>query len=178
MPVKFRKSEPDPGHAVRRPRRAGTRALGPDQKPRLTVRVDKDGVPSIQLFEAEGQLAVHVGRDSLGQTSVGVFDQGRPRAALKASDKCGIVSAVHDGGQARATMVGMEAAGEIMLVNPDMKVAVKLSTQGQHGEGLVTVNHSNGHAAVILSALPDHGCVLVNDRAGQMKYSLPDPRNI
>ena len=151
---------------------------GPDQKPRLTVRVDPAGVPSVELLDAAGRVAILLGRDSLGQTSVGVFDQGRPRAALKASDQCGIVSAVHNGGQTRATMVGMEDAGEIMLVNPDMKVAVKLSTRGQHGEGLITVNHSNGKAAVILASLPDHGCVLVNDRAGQMKYSLPSPKDL
>jgi hypothetical protein len=59
-----------------------------------------------------------------------------------------------------------------------MKVAVKLSTQGQQDEGFITVNHSNGKAAVIVSALKDHGCVILNDRAGQMKYSLPDPKNI
>jgi len=59
-----------------------------------------------------------------------------------------------------------------------MRVAVKLSTQGQHDEGFITVNHSNGKAAVILSALPDHGCVILNDRAGQMKYSVPDPKKL
>jgi hypothetical protein len=59
-----------------------------------------------------------------------------------------------------------------------MKVAVKLSTEGQHDEGFITVNHSNGKAAVIISALPEHGCVILNDRAGQMKYSLPSPKNI
>jgi hypothetical protein len=151
---------------------------GPDQKARLSVRLDKDGVPSIQLFEAEGPLAVHIGRDNLGMTSVGVLNQGRPRAAIKASEGTGVISAVHNGGQARVTILGHEAAGEILLVNPDMKVAMKLTTEGQHGGGLFTVNHSNGKAAVIATALPDYGCVLVSDRAGQMKYSLPDPGNI
>jgi hypothetical protein len=97
---------------------------------------------------------------------------------MKASEKTGIISAVHNGGQARVTIVSQEDAGEILLVNPDMKVAVKLSTQGRQDEGFITVNHSNGKAAVILSALPEHGGVMVNDRAGRVKYSLPDSRNI
>jgi hypothetical protein len=151
---------------------------GKDGKPRVTIQVDQDGIPSIQLFQPNDQLAVVIGQDSLGMPSVGVFHEGLPRAAMKASEKTGIISAVHNGGQARVTIVSQEDAGEILLVNPDMKVAVKLSTQGRQDEGFITVNHSNGKAAVILSALPEHGCVMVNDRAGRVKYSLPDSRNI
>jgi hypothetical protein len=151
---------------------------GRDGKPRVTIQVDQDNIPSIQLFQPDDKLAVVIGQDSLGMPSVGVFHEGLPRAAMKASEKAGIISAVHNGGQARVTIISQEDAGEILLVNPDMKVAVKLSTQGRQDEGFITVNHSNGKAAVILSALPEHGCVMVNDRAGQVKYSLPDPRNI
>jgi hypothetical protein len=151
---------------------------GSADKPRIKVSVDKDGIPSIQLFQTEEKLAIHIGQDNLGLPSVAVLDNGQPRAAIKASEAAGIVSAVHNGGQARVTMLSHESSGEILLVNPDMKVAVKLSTQGQHDEGFITVNHSNGKAAVILSALPDHGCVMVNDRAGRMKYSLPGPKDI
>ena len=150
---------------------------GKDGKPRVTVQVDQDSIPSIQLFQPDNQLAVAMGQDSLGMPSVGVFHEGRPRAAMKASEKTGIISAVHNGGQARVTIISQENAGEIMLVNPDMKVAVKLSTQGRQDEGLITVNHSNGKAAVILSALPQHGCVILSDRAGRMKYSLPDDKD-
>jgi len=149
---------------------------GGERKPRITIRVDQDGIPSIELFQPDDTVSVVIGQDNLGMPSVAVFDKGQPRAAIKASEKMGIVSAVHNGGQARATMTSQENSGEIMLLNPDMKVSVKLSTQGQNDEGLITVNHSNGKPAVILSALPEHGCVIVNDRAGQMKYSLPDPK--
>jgi hypothetical protein len=151
---------------------------GKDGKPRVTIRVDKDSIPSIQLFQPGHKIAVHIGQDDLGMASVGVLDQGRPRAVMKASEATGIISAVHNGGHARVTMVSQENSGDLFLINPDMKVAVKLSTQGQHDEGFVTVNHSNGKAAVIISALKEHGCVTVNDRAGHMKYSLPDPKNI
>jgi hypothetical protein len=151
---------------------------GKDGKPRVTIHVDQDSMPSIQLFQEEHKVAVNIGRDKFGMASVGVFDKGRPRAGMKASEAAGIISAVHNGGHARVTMVSQENCGELFLLNPDMKVAVKLSTQGQHDEGFITVNHSNGNAAVIISALKEHGCVTVNDRAGQMKYSLPDPKNI
>jgi hypothetical protein len=145
---------------------------------RVAIKVNQVEGGSIQLFEPEEKLAAHIGRDNLGMSSMGVFDKGNPRAAIKASENMGVVSAVHNGGQARVTMSSQENSGDIMLLNPDMRVAVKLSTQGQHDEGFITVNHSNGKAAVILSALPDYGCVMLNDRAGQMKYSLPDPKNI
>ena len=149
-----------------------------DRKCRLSARVDKDGIPSIELFHADEKVSVVIGQDSLNMPSVAVFHEGQPRAAIKASEKCGFVSAVHNGGQGRVAMVSQESSGEILMMNPDMKCVVKLSTQGQHDEGLITVNHSNGKAAVILSALPETGCVMVNDRAGQMKYSLPSPKDI
>jgi len=151
---------------------------GSANKPRLEITVDKDGVPSIELFQKDEKVSVVIGEDSLGMASVAVFHEGQPRAAIKASEKCGFVSAVHNGGQGRVAMVSQEASGEIIMLNPDMKCVVKLSTQGQHDEGFITVNHSNGKAAVIISALPDHGCVILNDRAGQMKYSLPGPKDI
>jgi hypothetical protein len=151
---------------------------GKDGQPRLAISVDPDDIPSIQLFQPGQKVAVHIGQDDLGMASVGVLDQGQPRAVMKASETAGIISAVHNGGHARVTMISQENSGEVLLVNPDMKVAVKLSTQGQNDQGFVTVNHANGKAAVILSALPEHGCVTVNDRAGQMKYSLPDAKNI
>ena len=150
---------------------------GGADKPRITIRVDRDNVPFIELFQHQDKVSVVIGEDSLGMPSVAVFDKGQPRAAIKASEKMGIVSAVHNGGQGRVSMVSKESSGEIILINPDMKCAVKLSTQGQHDEGFITVNHSNGKAAVILSALPEHGCVILNDRAGKMKYSLPGPKD-
>ena len=88
------------------------------------------------------------------------------------------LSVIHDDGQVRVSMMSQEDAGKIMLVNPDLKAAVKLSTQGQHGVGFITVNHANGKAAVIISALPEHGCVILNDSDGQIKYMVPDPKNI
>jgi len=107
-----------------------------------------------------------------------VEHHGQPRAAIKGTEKCGFVTAVHNGGQGRVAMISKEDSGQILLMNPDMRKAVELSTKGQHDEGLITVNHSNGKAAVIISALPELGCVIVNDRAGEMKYSLPGPKNI
>lgn len=151
---------------------------GGDSKSRLSVCVDKDGVPSIQIFEPDQTVAVHIGYDRENHAVVGVEHKGRPRAALKATEELGIVSAVHNGGQGRVSMISQEAGGKILMLNPDMRVAVKLSTEGQRDEGFITVNHANGKAAVILSALPEHGCVIVNDRAGQMKYSLPNPKEI
>lgn len=72
-------------------------------------------------------------------------------------------------------MTSGENSGELFPMNPDMKAVVKLSSDGQNGGGVITVNHSNGKAAVILSALPDVGAVIVTDRGGNVKHSLPDP---
>jgi hypothetical protein len=149
-----------------------------DSQEAISLREEK-GASFVNLYGPENKIGVQLHVDGpAGNGMVGVCEAGNPRAVMKAIEDKGIISAVHNGGQARVTIISQEASGEIMLVNPDMRVAVKLSTQGQRDEGFITVNHSNGHAAVILSALPEHGCVMVNDRAGQVKYSLPSPSDI
>ena len=142
---------------------------------RVAIKVDKEEGGLIQVFQPEEKLAVHIGQDTHKHASVGVFDQGKPRAAIKASADAGMISAVHDGGQTRAVMMSQENSGELFLMNPDMKVVVKLSSKSQDDGGFITVNHSNGKAAVILSTLPDVGAVIVTDRGGNAKHSLPDP---
>ena len=142
---------------------------------RVAIKVDKEEGGLLQVYQPDEKLAVHIGQDINKHTSVMVFDQGKPRASIRASADAGMITAVHDGGQPRALMASWESSGEIFLTNPDMNTVVKLSSEGPDDGGMITVNHSNGKAAVILSTLPDVGAVIVTDRGGNVKHSLPDP---
>ncbi len=64
----------------------------------------------------------------------------------------------------------------VSVINPDMKTAVKISSQGVHGGGLLTVHHPNGKAALILSNLPETGCIVLNDQDGKVVGTLPDTK--
>ncbi len=107
-----------------------------------------------------------------GRGQVGVCEAGRPRAIVKATPTGGALSAVHDDGHSRITMVSTENNGELLAVTPDMKVGVKIAADGVDG-GYITVNRANGKAGVILSNTPIGGAVIVKDHGGQITGHLP-----
>jgi hypothetical protein len=168
--------------------------MGQDEKTKLMLQVDKD-VPEVTVFGKPGQYAatlqVHndepeldlygrngkigvllkvVGEDERGQ--VGVCAAGKPRAVVQARPTGGGLSVVHDDGHARVAIVSEVASGEILVVTPDMKPGVKISSNGLDG-GYITVNRANGHAGVILSNIATGGAVIINDTHGKIIASLP-----
>jgi hypothetical protein len=144
-----------------------------NEKVRICLGVDKDA-PAFALRTAELKDTVLLTADpTAGLGMVAVFDNGRPRALLKAApDNAGVVSVVHDDGHSRAILHGSESCGEILAVNPDMKVTVKISSETPHG-GMIAVNNAKGRAGVILSNTDHGGAVIVNDRKGNPVASLP-----
>src|ERR1051326_2054174 len=124
---------------------------GIDGKNRVTLDVEnnagrllllgKEAKESVQLWNVEPN----------GRGHVAVYENGKPRALVKAMEGCsGAISVVHDDGTPRAGMVSTEEkGGEVFVVTPHVKMGVKLTGE-MPGGGSVIVNHTNGKAGVIL----------------------------
>ena len=91
---------------------------------------------------------------------------------MKATEKGAAISAVHDDGHARITLVSTQNNGEMFAVTPDMKIGVKIAADAMDG-GLITVNRANGKAGVIISNTPIGGTVMVEDAHGKITGCLP-----
>ncbi len=149
---------------------------GKDSKARMILKLEDDE-PKIQVLAPGLKHSVLITAPKDGRGIVGVFDNGNPRAVMKAGpDNAGVVSVVHDDGHSRATLHGSEEEGAVMVATMDMKTAVKLSSKSLHGGGTLTVNGMNGKPAVILSSLdPFGGCIILKDAEGNTFATLPDP---
>jgi len=146
--------------------------FGKDNQYKACLRLDQ-GEPSFELYGQEGKLGVQLkvlGEEGRGQ--VGVCEAGKARAVMKATELGAAISAVHDDGHSRITMVSTVDNGELLAVTPDMKIGVKVAANGIDG-GFITVNRANGQAGVILSNTAIGGTVMVNDHAGQITATLP-----
>ena len=146
--------------------------LGDDHQHKACLRVD-NGEPSFELYAKESKIGVQlkvVGKEGRGQ--VGVCEAGKARAVMKATDTGAAISAVHDDGHARITMVSQLENGHLMAVTPDMKVGVKIAADGLDG-GVITVNNRNGKPGVILSNIGIGGAVVVQDPHGNIIGQLP-----
>jgi len=169
---------------------------GKDEKTRIGLNVEKDvpelnlfgkagqygatlrvenGDPQFNLFGQQGNVGVQMrveGPEERGQ--LGVCEAGKPRAGMRAAPFGGAVSAVHDDGHSRITMISTEDNGELLAVSQDMKPGVKISANGPDG-GFITVNHQNGTAGVILGTTAQSGGIILNDPQGNVVATLPGP---
>jgi len=179
-------AHPDDPNRVQIVLGAGKKGSGPyislwgeDSKARMSLMLEKDE-PIIRVLAPGLKHAVLITAPKDGRGLVGVFDNGNPRAVMKAGvDNAGVVSVVHDDGHTRATLHGSEEEGAVMVATMDMKTAIKLSSKSLHGGGTLTVNGMNGKPAVILSSLdPFGGCIILKDAAGNTTVTLPDPGKI
>lgn len=146
---------------------------GSDEKARVILSAQEDAA-RCDLFSKDLKHGVQLAVDKAkGRGQVAVFEAGNPRAVMKATDQGGVVSVVHDDGQARAAMLSSEHdGGEFMAVTPDMKMGVKISAGAPHG-GMVSVNRPNGRPGVVLACTEDFGAVMVNNAKGKLIASLP-----
>jgi len=150
-----------------------------NDKLRLILKIEDDE-PSIVLQSKEQKEAVLLNvNEPGGLGQVAVLAEGSPRAVMKAvADGHGAVSVVHEDGKVRACMCSSEHhGGEFLAVTPDMKTGIKITSDGPHG-GAILVNHSNGKNGVAITCIEKVGVVVVSDRAGNPKSSLPDPKEI
>ncbi len=145
------------------------------QKGRVILSVEKDE-PRVTLYTGEVKPAVVLfANPDDGCGLLAAFDNGRPRAFIKAGEgDSGCVSICHDDGHARITMRGTEDAGCLMAVNPDMKAVVTISSDGPNGGGSVVVHGPNGKPSAMMTYGPEGGAVIVNGPDGQPSASLPD----
>ncbi len=146
---------------------------GNDRHYKASLRADQ-AEPVLELYGKEEKIGVQLRvlpESDCGQ--VGVCQAGKARAIMKATANGGAISAVHDDGHPRITMVSTENNGELFAVTPDMKVGVKIAADGIDG-GFITVNRANGQAGIILSNTPVGGTVIVNDQQGTITGHLPN----
>ena len=147
---------------------------GSDQKARLILKVENDAA-CVQLLTGDLKQAAFLTVDEPGGCGqVAVLEKGSPRAVMKAIPQDGgVVSVVHEGGQARAFMSSTEHnGGELTALTADMRVGVKVTGSAPTG-GTVSVHRLNGKPAVILACTDQFGAVMVNDAKGQLLASLP-----
>jgi hypothetical protein len=107
------------------------------EKGRVILSVEQD-VPRVTLYTGEVKEAVRL--QSLpddGCGLVAVFDNGKPRALLKAGEgDSGCVSIVDDDGNSRITMIGKEDSGCLLAVKADMRAVVKVGFAGRSAAGI------------------------------------------
>lgn len=145
---------------------------GGDQKARVILKVEKDG-PNCQFFGPELKPAVEISADeATGRGLVGVFEAGKPRAVMNASQTGAAVSLVDDDNHVRMLMHADAERGELIAVNADLKTSVKISSDGLSG-GMLTVHGENGKALVALTGSKVGGLVMVNNPRGKLVASLP-----
>ncbi len=145
------------------------------EKGRVILSVEKD-VPTVTLHTVELKEAVLLRADPAdGRGLVAAFDNGKPRALIKAGEgDSGSISVVHDDGRSRITMHGTEDSACLLAVNADLQAVVKVSSDGPSGGGAVVVNNSMGKPAAFMVCGPQGGAVVTNDPDGQPAASLPD----
>jgi hypothetical protein len=145
---------------------------GSDERARMIVKVDKEGA-DCQLFGKDLKKAVHItSDDESGRGQVGVFEQDKPRAVLKAAATGGSVSVLHDDNHPRMLLHATDECGELMAVNQDLKTTVKITSDGLHG-GMLTVHGSHGRPLVALCGSQPCGLVMVKDAQANVIASLP-----
>jgi len=148
---------------------------GSDEKARVLLRVEAAGA-ECQFFGKDLKPAVNLSVDeAAGRGQMAVMEAGKPRAVLKAAETGGVVSVMHDDNLPRAFLHANALCGEFIAVNQDVKTSVKITSDGLHG-GLMTVHGSDGKALVALSGAEVGGLVMVNDRQGKLRDSLPSAK--
>jgi hypothetical protein len=146
------------------------------RKGRLILQVDETG-PRLSLCTAEHKDAVLLYADQAdGRGLAAVFDNGNPRALMKAGDDgCGAVSVVHDDGITRICLRGDEDSGMLMAASLDLKATVKISSETEFGGGQIVISSPAGKPSIILGHNHTHGgLILTRDNDGAPTASLPD----
>ena len=145
------------------------------EKPRIYLGMEKDQ-PSITLRNAAMQDGVVLSVEAIGGRGMAaVFDNGKPRALMKAApDGSGCVSVLHDDGQSRIALRADATEGVLFAISSDLRTAVKIRSDYPLGGGLITVHGPGGEPSVILSHTNLGGAVLLNGPDGKPIASLPD----
>ncbi len=145
---------------------------GGDGRARMILKVEGDEA-QCDLYGKDLKLGVQMNVDNeTGRGQMGVLEQGKPRALLKAAETGGAVSVLHDDNHPRVLLHANDLCGELMAVNQDLKTTVKITSDGLHG-GMLTVHGSHGRPLVALCGSEPCGIVLVKDSKSNVVASLP-----
>jgi putative hemolysin len=143
---------------------------GSDRKARIVLKVEDDE-PSCSLLGNDRQNGVALRVDNADRGEVAVYEAGKPRAIMKASDLGSAVSVVHDDGQPRAMLFAVAGYGEVMATRTGSDALAKLSCESTNG-GQVIVDGNDGKHAVVLTASPEGGAAMVMCKGGGVGCSM------
>ena len=137
---------------------------GTDDHPRIALHAEDDKT-QLEMFSKNWDLAAQIEADqTTGRGLVGVFDKGKPRAAIKAGDDEGVVTVVHDDGRTRVCMRSSAEKGELNVVSAETRAVVSLS--GTPAGGALHLNNSSGGRQAILAVSPGGGQLLLFNDLG------------
>jgi hypothetical protein len=142
---------------------------GADEKPRITLSAENNEA-QLELFSADWALGVQIKVEEGNRGSVAVFEAGKPRAGIKASDGEGIVTVVHDDGRARVFLRGGAERGEVNIVSSETRAALSLSSTP--AGGFIHVNDCLGSRQAAIVATPGGGQLLVYNDLGVERAHL------
>lgn len=141
-----------------------------DEKPRITLQA-QNGHTQLELYSGDSVVAAQIEADqATGRGLVGVFDKGKPRAAIKAGDEEGVVTVVHDDGRTRVCMRGGAERGELNVVSAETRAAVSLL--GTPAGGALHLNDNSGARQAILASSPGGGQLLLFNDIGIQRAHL------
>ncbi len=137
---------------------------GADGQQRVFFGVENDEPKLVfQTAARETTLLAHAVPET-GCGEIAVFEKGKPRAVMKAfGDASGSVAVTHDDGTPYVGMISQKTGGQMMLVTPEKKVAIKLvsDTEIAPAGGLMIVSRPDGRPVVTLNATLQGGAVMV-----------------
>ncbi|HEY5043885.1 MAG TPA: hypothetical protein VIK53_18080 [Verrucomicrobiae bacterium] len=139
---------------------------GGDAQQRIFFGVENDE-PLLEFQTAAHETTLHAyaGAQS-GRGEIVVFEKGRPRAVMKAFDgERGSVAVTHDDGTPCAGMISQKTGGQIMLLTPEHKVAIKLVSDIEIAPegGMILVSRKDGQPVVSMNAAASGGAVMILD---------------
>jgi hypothetical protein len=143
---------------------------GLENAPGLQLHAGPD-MAEFRLFTQHNESAVELSVEAgSGRGSVCVCEAGKPRAIMKAAETGAAISVVHDDGRVRAMLHADIEKGEVMVVTPESKTAVKIS--GEALGGLIAVNRRDGQTGGVLLATEAGGSLMLHDRQGKSGVAL------
>ncbi len=137
-----------------------------------SLLVTAQDTPVIQLFSKDGEEAIQLAVDNeTGRGQIAIFDQGKPRAVMKSTEKGGVLSVVHDDGKTRACIISEADGGEAHVIGAQGHSAVKLAGNPELG-GYLTVNNLAGRPRAAISAIENGAALHILKEEGQIGVGL------
>ena len=139
---------------------------GNDLAERIFLGVEDDAtLLSFQNAAQETTLQLYAAAES-GRGEISVFENGTPRAVVKAFDGgFGSVAVTNEDGTPSVGMCSLKTGGQLVLMNPEKKIVVRLASDTEMAPegGMIFVSRKDGQPVVGMNASAGGGAVMVMD---------------